>query len=47
MKGVYKSMDKKVKGIFIDIAIVLGFSFLILVFSGTVRNFFPKLSVLF
>ena len=44
MKGVYKSMDKKVKGIFIDIAIVLGFSFLILVFSGTVRNFFPKLS---
>lgn len=37
-------MDKKVKGIFIDIAIVLGLSFLIMVLAQTVGEFFPKLS---
>ena len=37
-------MNKKVKGIIVDIALLLGFSFLILVFSETVCEFFPKLS---
>ena len=44
MRGAYKIMDKKAKGIIVDIALLLGFSFLILVFSETVCEFFPKLS---
>ena len=37
-------MNKKAKGIIVDIVLLLGFSFLILVLSGTVYEFFPKLS---
>ena len=37
-------MNKKAKGIIVDIALLLGFSFLILVLSETVCEFFPKLS---
>lgn len=37
-------MDKNVKGILVDIAILLGLSFLILVLAEIVCEFFPKLS---